>query len=150
MTDGLVIRNVTKQDTFANYTCTILDRLTLTPMGSSNIRLRLRHRSGIYHLENSKTHHESHECKCTHRDFHVLPTGKFLETVSLQEPARENKVKVWGILKHWVQLQCNVFSRPSPLFEWKKQGNGDKISDLDNVYKIVEDESTSNLTVNAF
>ncbi len=46
LTDGMVIRNVSTEDMFANYTCTVLDRVSFTPLYSENIKLKLRQREG--------------------------------------------------------------------------------------------------------
>lgn len=50
-------------------------------------------------------------------------------------------------MNQWKTLHCSMFSRPSPTFKWINRQTNEEVGNVENLYKLVEDHSTSNLTV---
>jgi len=56
-------------------------------------------------------------------------------------------LKIWGVLNQWKTLQCIMYSRPSPNFQWKNKNTGAEIRNTPDLFKIEETDGISNLTV---
>ncbi|CAL8094531.1 unnamed protein product [Orchesella dallaii] len=117
LTDGLVIRNVTAEDALVNYTCTLLDRVSLSPIQSETLKLKTHQRSGKL-LENQAVVSKTGRLKI----WGVVNQSKTLHCVMYSRPSPTFQ---WR----------------------NEEITGDEITNTPDLYTIEEADGISNLTI---